>query len=87
MIILENSINKRFETKKEDEYGWYADPEEVKKAKMELSSTLGGNYYISRLQKPGLKQIFLNLCSQGKNVEAIKVVIDAYHTLHSQSPQ
>ena len=73
---------------KEDEYGWYADPEEVKKAKMELSSTLGGDYYISRLQNPGLKQIFLDLYrSPGKYVEAIKVVIDAYHTLHSQSPQ
>ena len=50
LIILENNINKKFETKKKNEYGWYADPEEVKKAEMELSSTLGGDYYISRLQ-------------------------------------
>jgi hypothetical protein len=73
---------------KEDEYGWYADPEEVKKAEMGLSSTFGGDYYISRLQKPGLKQIILDLYRRpGKYVEAIKVVIDTYHTLHSQLPQ
>jgi hypothetical protein len=71
---------------KEEEYEWYTNPEEVNKAKKELSSQIGGDHYASRLSNPGLKRIVLDLYRRpGKYVEAIRKVIDNYDMVHKQS--
>ena len=71
---------------KEEEHGWYADPEEVNKAKMELGSEIGGDYYASKLSNPDLKKIILDLYRRpGKYVESIRKVIDNYDLVHGQS--
>jgi hypothetical protein len=72
---------------KEEEYSWQADPEEVKKAELELSSGVGGDHYVSMLREPVLKNIVLDLYRYpGKYVEAIRKVIDTYDSLHRHSP-
>ena len=55
--VREHYHQKVWEPKKE-EYRWYADPEEVKKAEMELSSEIGGDHYVSRLRNRGLRRLF-----------------------------
>ena len=66
-----------------EEYGWYVDQEEVKKAEMELSSEIGGDHYVSRLTNPGLMEIILDLYRHpGKYVESIRKVIDTYDLVH-----
>ena len=37
---LREQYQQKVRDQKEDGYGWYADPEEVKKAEMEFSSTI-----------------------------------------------
>jgi hypothetical protein len=71
---------------KEEEYRWLVDSEEVKKAEVELRSGIGGDHYVSRLRKPGLKDIILDLYHHpGKYVEPIRKVIDTYDSLHRES--
>jgi hypothetical protein len=71
---------------KEEEYSWKADPEEIKKAELELSSGFEGDHYVSMLREPVLKNIILDLYRYpGKYVEAIRKVIDTYDSLHRQS--
>ena len=71
---------------KEEEHVWYADPGEVNKAKTELGSEIGGDYYASKLSNPGLKQIVLDLYRRpGKYVESIKRIIENYDLVHKQS--
>jgi hypothetical protein len=73
---------------KEEEYSWYADPEEVSKAEKELASEISGDHYISRLRNPGLKAIILDLYRKpGKYVESIRKVIDTYDSINGQSLQ
>jgi hypothetical protein len=71
---------------KEEEHGWYADPEEVEKAKTELGSEIGSDYYASKISNPGLKQIILDLYRRpGKYIKSIKGIIENYDLVHKQS--
>jgi hypothetical protein len=83
---VREQYHQRVWEQKEEEYTWYADPEEVDKAEKELSSEIGGDHYISRLRKPGLKEIVLDLYRHpDKYVESIKKAVDNYDLVHRQS--
>ena len=83
---IRERYHQRLWKQKEEEYTWYDDPEEVDKAEKELSSKIGGDHYISRLRKPGLKEIVLDLYRHpDKYVESIKKVIDTYDLVLRQS--
>jgi hypothetical protein len=80
-------VRKQYEQKvwdqKGDEYGWYADPEEMNKTTTEIGSELGGDHYVSRLRKPGLKKILQDLYRYpSKYVEPIRKIIEIYDSLH-----
>lgn len=70
--------------RKEDEFGWYADPRETDKTAAELGSGLDGDHYVSRSsQNPGLKEILRDLYRYpSKYVDPIRKIIDFYDSLH-----
>lgn len=71
---------------KEEEYSWKTDPEEVKKAELELRSGFEADHYVFMLREPVLKNIILDLYRYpSRYVEAIRKVIDTYDSLHRQS--
>ncbi|MGA7367978.1 MAG: hypothetical protein WBX01_02535 [Nitrososphaeraceae archaeon] len=69
---------------KEDEFGWYADPEEMDKTIRELGSIQGGEHYVSRSSRnPGLKKILSDLYRYpSKYVDPIRKIIDSYDSSH-----
>lgn len=80
-------VRKQYQDKvweqKNDEFGWYVDPEEMNKTKIELTSGQGKEHYASRLEKPGLKNILFDLYRYpSKYIESIRKIIDSYDSLH-----
>lgn len=68
---------------KEDEFGWYADPEEMDKTASELASGPGGDHYVYKFRKAGLKEILRDLHRYpSKYVDPIRKIIDSYDSLH-----
>jgi hypothetical protein len=81
---VRQQYNKKVWEQKEDEFGWYADPEETDKTASELASGPRGDHYVSRSSRnPGLKKILHDLYRYpSKYVEPIRKVIDTYDSLH-----
>jgi hypothetical protein len=77
--------NERIWKQKEEEYRWLADEEEVKKARIALSSAPGGSHYVSMLTSPGLKHMIMELHRYpSRYVKAIRIIIDTHDSLHKQ---